>query len=397
MTWNKFFNILFVIILLFPSIGSRFINDPIEITSNTKKEKFPILSIKNLKEYPTVINSYLTTNFGFRNFLLHLNAKLKVNLLGQSTNKLVLKGKNDWYFMHKNPHAGKDKNFELYTNRKVITNSEVNTLKQKLIKRQQRLGNKGISYYKSYFPLKHRVYSNQLPLSAQLCKVQDKSQLDIVNEELSVPGLSYIDVTAKLIEISNKTPVFLKNDIHWNEMGAFVAYQEILKKLAIDFPLLKYHELTDYNIKWYENNKEWAKNGKEWCDGMCYTYYPETINESNIYKPLGLFDLMGLGSKSVNSFSDKIPVFKGKEKFEIEPIVFGGGALYYKNNKASTRLKAIVFRDSYSTDIIKFFLPHFSEITFIWSPYMKQYESKDVDIIIDMHVEGIIANEWRIK
>ncbi len=162
-----------------------------------------------------------------------------------------------------------------------------------------------------------------------------------------------IDVRDELRTLKNEDKLYCQHDSHWNDLGAFIAYQQLMTKMNI-IP----YQLSDFEITWEETD-----NG-------------------------GLIDVMGLCSSKL--ITEQLPHFIFKGDIEnIEHITTELDNMYYKRNNSSKSDKRIlVFRDSYSSAMVQFISLNFKEAYFVWSDYHQfVVDMVDPDIVVVAKVE----------
>lgn len=99
---------------------------------------------------------------------------------------------------------------------------------------------KGITLALSITPAKIRVHQDQLPISRQLDTLSAENYDKIVRE-LAAGGMNVIDVNKAFMNSkhrSSDTPLFLRLDSHWSQVGAFTA-AEAIKEAINSNPKLK--------------------------------------------------------------------------------------------------------------------------------------------------------------
>jgi hypothetical protein len=72
---------------------------------------------------------------------------------------------------------------------------------------------------------------------------------------------------------------------------------------------------------------------------------------------------------------------------------YPANTIVFENKAASTNLSLMVYRDSFTTEMIPFLLPHFKQLVFIWGePFSRDYISViDPDIVIESSVSRFIT------
>jgi len=111
-----------------------------------------------------------------------------------------------------------------------------------LEKRRDWLAKRGIKYLFVVAPDKHTIYPEYLP--DWIKKVRPQTKLDqfiaYMREHSTVPLLDVRDV---ILAAKKNHPVYMRTDTHWNDIGAFVAYQKLVESMARQLPALKLEPL----------------------------------------------------------------------------------------------------------------------------------------------------------
>jgi alginate O-acetyltransferase complex protein AlgJ len=178
------------------------------------------------------LRSYLADNFGFRGVLVKWNARLNARTLAVSPSPSVIMGKNGWLY-----YAG-ELIIEDYRCQKPFTETELQQWTLLLERRQKWLQQRGARYIFIVAPNEHTIYPESLP--SYITRLRDTSRLDqllaYTKAHSSVPA---IDLRPALFAAKAKERVYQKTDTHWNERGAFAAYQELFNTLGVWFPALQ--------------------------------------------------------------------------------------------------------------------------------------------------------------
>ena len=384
---------LFFAILLAPICDSILKLDKTANRENRNFAKYPTLTSNNISNYPKELNNYLTDNFGFRKLLIECNGNIKKDIFKTGSKKHIVFGKDGWLFLSSSSGEG-DLMFNDYTHRNLLSQNKLDKVCKIYKSRYLKLDRQRIKYYRGFYPNKHTIYPEMLPLRAQYCKIGDISLVDQVIDKMKEDyKIEIIDFREDLFDKKDEFSLYLKGDTHWNEMGAFIAYRKLIKTLSKDFPSFQPNGFNQYNIKWNHTLGEWKRSKDKLCKVGCYDEY--NIGYDNaLYCPQGLVKMLGLdGSK----FLDSIPIFISKQPIKAKKISevkrkHDRNQEVFMNPDKPQGITAIVFRDSYTLNLIKFLYPHFKKIIFIKGQFsMKQIRKHNPDIVLDFHVERNFA------
>ena len=159
-------------------------------------------------------------------------------------------------------------------------------------------------------------------------------------DALEKAGLDVLDLRGPMKKIKKAALAYYRSDNHWTSYGAFAAYAAAMDKLGEWFPALRGAAKGDYEID--------IKPGL----------------------PGGLAYMLALG----DVFKENMVIFTPKwerrakdaavdhkhEKFFQPPIA--------KETGDPGLPRAVVFRDSFSHELVPFLSEHFNRIVYIW-PY----------------------------
>lgn len=382
---------LFFLALLLPHLDKKFGIDKTRNRENRELKSFPVLSATTFNQLPSEISGYIDDNFGFRKWLIETNAKLKYFLFNSAPNKNIIIGKDNYMFLNHSAGEG-DLIFNDYTHRNILQENELEKIGKKYKIRNRTLAKMGINYYCGFYPNKHSIYQEKLPFRAKKCIIESPSKADQILSHLKANKiLSVIDFRPNLKNLKSKYNLYVKGDTHWNEMGSFIAYQKLLKYINRDFPQVTVPTINDYTVHWVRDSQisTWKENKNEICVQSCYEDY--LVGKDNtLYSPKGLLNLIGF---NLTETRDSFPIFIKKYPAKVartkEDKVGRDRKLEtYYNSTVNNNLKVLVFRDSYSLNLIKFLNQNFKEITFIRGKYnLSKVKKYKPNIIIDCTVE----------
>lgn len=173
--------------------------------------------------FPGQFKYYLSDHFGFRNLLIQLHGELMVNGLGVTSNQSVVLGKDGWLFL------ASEGSLDDYRHANPFTKAELESWRQILEARQRWCAARGIAYLVVFAPSKHSIYPEEMPdVYTRLAQPSRLPQLvDYLKENHS--PVQILDLTQPLLEAKHDgTRLYQKTDTHWNDRGAWVAYQAIM-------------------------------------------------------------------------------------------------------------------------------------------------------------------------
>jgi alginate O-acetyltransferase complex protein AlgJ len=104
-----------------------------------------------------------------------------------------------------------------------------------------------ISFLIVVAPNKVSIYPDQLP--EQIQPLSGQTRLDQLNKYLRAQNIPEIlDLRPALRMARQQHDVYYKTDTHWNSYGAYIAYQEIISKLAQNYPGLRAYSAQSFRF-----------------------------------------------------------------------------------------------------------------------------------------------------
>jgi len=185
------------------------------------------VSVTTLAALPTAAAAWFDDHFGFRSLLVHWYGESRLFVLGVSPSAAVIKGERGWFFY------GDDKSVEDYANVEPMTDEALANWRAAIVRARDWLLARHIAYVFTIAPDKHVIYGDEMPPT--LTRVGALSRMDQLFTGLQDTGLA-VDVRPVEFEAKAHERVYHQTDTHWNERGALVAYQEIIRAVRARVP-----------------------------------------------------------------------------------------------------------------------------------------------------------------
>ncbi len=350
----------FLIMLILPTVQSTFhftkLLPNIEKREMAKKPDFSFS-----KEFARDYEIYYSDNFGLRNNLINWGGTYRTKFFKSSMHpELVLYGKDKWLFY--NRMGGRM--YRSYSRTALLSEDRLKELVNKWEDYKRRYEADGIKHFMSFWPNKHSIYPEYMPYTMKIQIRDTLSRVDQIMEYIQRTNspVKLLDVRPTLIEEKRNNLLFHKFDTHWNDYGAFLAYQQFFKT-NMDRLGFEPKSISDFNITWKD------------------------------YGAGELIQMLGVHNKGF--FVEKNPRFELKEnKDQIEYLTIEGFprlTVITKNEICGNKLRVLVYRDSFTNSLIQFFSLHFYEVYYIWGHQEEFVEKLKPDIIIDCFVEREIG------
>ncbi|MBI5295794.1 MAG: hypothetical protein HY869_09985 [Chloroflexi bacterium] len=188
----------------------------------------------------------LSDNMRWRQDLIALYGSLRLKLGDQVFNKAVV-GKDGWIF-----YTGE---FSIpdYQNSAPFSEERLQSIQKALDQLSSELEKQGKTLLVVIAPNKSTIYAQYMP--AEIPVLGERSRLDQFTGYMQEHGSTrVIDLRQDLISASREHDVYYKVDTHWNDMGAYYAYREILDALSSRDPRLHSHPLSDFDYTMMQYN-----------------------------------------------------------------------------------------------------------------------------------------------
>ncbi len=242
---NALRSLLFVAVLTLPIV--QLVYSPINLKNYQLAEvkkggaRAPIFQANSVMQYPDRFEKYFEKSFGFRDLLVRTQASLRFHLLGVSPTPKVLTGKDGWLFYAGHALLA----FFQGTNR--FSPRDLKILQEAYETRYRYLESQGIKYFLVLVPNKESVYPEYFPQGVR--KVNSQSRYDqFVQHMRENSKVAVVDLKPALLANKSLGQLYRKSDGHWNNLGAFVGYEEIAKKLKDYFPKIKPLTMDHYKV-----------------------------------------------------------------------------------------------------------------------------------------------------
>lgn len=184
----------------------------------------------SIEQWPGQFEDWLEDHAPFRNGFLTLKAGAD-RLVGSLDSSNVLLGKEGWLFLQ---DVSDSKSVSDYQGLTAYSQEEMAALAGTLEKLNQTLTQKGSRLALIFAPAKEGVYSQYMPDSIPVVSRPTRVQalVEYLNENTQVPVLFPLE---ELAQAGKQFQVYYKYDTHWNDPGAWLAAQMVLRALELPF------------------------------------------------------------------------------------------------------------------------------------------------------------------
>jgi alginate O-acetyltransferase complex protein AlgJ len=198
------------------------------------------VSLADYRTFPQRLTAFVNDHFGLRSQLVRWNSALRLKL-GTSSSPSVAVGRDGFLF-----YAYHDERLlEQHTGEEVFTSSDLERWVKSVVAERDWLKQRGIAFYILIAPDKSTIYPELLPDYPHL--PDTTTRLDqLVARMKTVEGLEFIDPRAALWSAKRTGRLYGRADSHWGPRGAFIAYNELMKRVVRTFPNAHAVTLDEY-------------------------------------------------------------------------------------------------------------------------------------------------------
>ncbi|MBN2805529.1 MAG: hypothetical protein JXR22_02640 [Prolixibacteraceae bacterium] len=211
----------------------------IETSENRKKAEFPDFDLKHLDRFPTEFNDYYNDNFSLRPIGVKIYNRFNYFFLKKSPDdsKAIL-GKDNWIFQ------GKD--LDYYRGLERFSASEQQKIKNEIQRRTNYLKSLNCKLLIVIIPTKKEIYQEYVP--AEYFKYTNHTATDqFIDLTAETENLHVIDLRPVLTKAKSIYPeIYHRYDHHWNDYGAYAAYDTIVGYLQKNWQVGEKHQVSDF-------------------------------------------------------------------------------------------------------------------------------------------------------
>jgi len=331
---------------------------------NRQLAPFPELHARwgSIVEYPGDLAAWFGDHFGFRARLVQWYGESRLFLLHVSPSPTVGVGKNGWLFYLD------DFGLEDYAKTGPMATEDVQNWREAVLKARDWVHARRGAYVFTVAPDKHVVYPEAFPDG--LNRASAASRTDQVMSALADSGVA-MDVRPTLIEAKSRERVYQLTDTHWNDRGAFLAYQQIIDKVRAQNPAVP---------------AAWRRS--------------DFIERTQRVPAMDLAGMIGLTRVLTEDDLQLVP----KRPRLARVVQPAGAAPTSEEGELITEIpgsslpRAVIFRDSFASRLVPFLSEHFSRAVYLWQndflPANVEKEHADVVIeeIVGRHLYSFVPS-----
>lgn len=279
----------------------------------------------SLLNLPSKFEAYFVDRFPLRYWSIRLSHTVQFHLAGNHFFPDVLVGDAGWLFLNQPDYV------DVCQHSNLRNAAHSNQVAEKLSASQKLLNEQGVEFFVVVIPEKCTIYpeysQHYLPILEQ--ESVRETLVTYLQANTSIPSL---DLTVPLRQAKENHQLYLQRDTHWNAIGAYAAYGEIVQLLLPDLG-------PDSLVPWGDGS---------------------STQEDVFHTDLGLFvNLAAFPNTEIMS------VPSGND-LQAEMTLVENGALY-ENPSAENKQTLLVLHDSFFqiAPIKPFLAEHFEKAVFL--------------------------------
>jgi len=168
---------------------------------------------------------WFSKNFAFRDAVVDLFSSLKMNLLAEGNDQVVV-GSDGFLFF--------DDTTADYLGMSPMTDAELAGTADALKRLSERAAEHGAEFLFVCAPNKNTIYGEHMP--ARYRKSAEPSNLDRLYPLLEERNVPFLDLRPLLLEAAETDLVYHKRDTHWNGRGAKISFEAVAARFGVSLP-----------------------------------------------------------------------------------------------------------------------------------------------------------------
>jgi hypothetical protein len=320
---------------------------------------------QSLQRFPKGFDAWFADRFALRPLMIRLHSTIYMRGLSRSPNDRFLLGKNGWVF-----RAGPGY-LESYRTTHAMEEKQLQAWRKNLMNKRKLLHKRGIRYAFFFAPQKSTIYPEELP--DWLTRIGSVSRLDrFLDHMRKTSRVHVVDVRPAVLEAKRREEVYYPLGSHWNDLGAFAAYEAVILNLQEWYPELSPFPRADMQLTLL------ADPGDDFSGRLYYK-----------------------GRAQDNPRLTRVGQPRPPDRYEN----VGGGVVHkvYELGPPDAP-RAVLLKDSFSNWIAPFLAPHFSRLVLIFDSMdgnqlnpERERElvlAEEPDIVLEELAEWTLVTRW---
>ncbi|MCF0142941.1 MAG: hypothetical protein HUJ75_06150, partial [Parasporobacterium sp.] len=219
--WKILYICLVLVILVVPSLGLLVFRSG-EAESADSKDAPVLITEEGLNQnFLKDAGNYFEDHFALRDEMVTGYALLGANVFQTSTQPKVVAGNNGWLYY--------TDTLDDYQAINQLSDRQLFDIARSLKMMQDYLKSEGITMLFVMVPNKNSLYDENMPYY-YLRGADEQKNLARIKPYLEAEGVNYLSLEDVLL---SDDPLYMAKDSHWNNLGAALATEVILKKLSL--------------------------------------------------------------------------------------------------------------------------------------------------------------------
>lgn len=350
------------LLALIITFGASFFPESEKLAENRNLAEFPEKIDFN---FPRDFEKYYQDNFPRRHKFIKKYNKFRYKKF--HINNFVIFGKEGWLYYNSDSQEESDSIGD-YLGRNLYDPKNLDMVAGTLKSQIKKMEALGAEVFVVVPPNKMTVYPQYMPEEYQTARKKG-SRLEQIEQRLPQEGIRILPLRNKIINDAKQPDftLYLKTDSHWNNLGGYLAYQEIMRGMKI--APYKYTDLKEQQVE---------------CGDL-----------NGFVKMDGCADL---------NYELK---FQGRPEFKCENVGSGKknqdhSEIIRCHSQVGNNTKLLVVRDSFWNAVYSYVAPHFKDSVILWRGHLENEEIEAIikaekpDVIILEYVERFIDNMSQI-
>lgn len=249
---------------------------------------------------------------------------------GQARNAQVIIGRDGWLF------ATVENLVDDFRCTCPFTEKQLDRWQQVLTARHDWLARRGIKYVVMIAPNSQTIYGEYMPRT--ITRVNPHSRTDQLIARLKAStNIPVLDPRARLIAGKTNWPTYHKTDTHWNDYGAFLAYEQLCEALQPLFPVLRPARIADFVV---------------------------TVKEAEGME-------LARAVESIVRFPEQLVTLEPKQSRQAvhtAHVPSGAGQTRVSTNPQAELNRAVVLHDSFFWALWPYVSEHWQQVRYAWGP-----------------------------
>lgn len=304
-------------------------------SENRRKADFPT---EISEAFPDQFDAFYQDHFPFRSFMIKKFYTLRKSI---KDNPKVIIGSDDWLFLNSSPfdtYAKTNNSLGDFTGKTLLDETELAEYEAKMKKQKNFFDEHGIRFLIMIPPNKMSVYPELAPKAYRKLKAP-YSRYEQTEDAIRKAGIPFINLKKLFEKDKGEYPLYYRTDTHWNDFGAYKAFQHLMNILMKKVPDIE-------NV----------------------VAEPSPCGDN--------YRMSGAAEKCSDSHYTPVLPFKNDAGECVSED--DSGYIRCTNPKAPYKEHILVGRDSFAERLIPYFSRMFQETTFIWSGKLSNEEMFDI-------------------